>query len=63
MKKSAVIKGGRGERISIVSSGPIFLIQEPGVRKDGQYITKAGIVRRGKGPKARTVWLIVKKDH
>lgn len=32
----------------MVSSGPVFLIQEPGVRKDDQDITEAGIASRGK---------------
>lgn len=63
MKKTGLKHGGREGRISIVSSGSIFLVQKPSIRKDGQYIMEAGMARRGKGPKARTARLIVKKDH
>lgn len=58
-----MMHGEREGRISIVSTGPIFLIQDSGVRKDGQYVTGACTARRGKGPEARTVSLIVNKDH
>lgn len=52
--------GGREGRV-----GPVFLIQDPGIRKDGQHITRAAIVSRGK-PKdseAGAGLMTVKKEH